>query len=118
MLPNIRTAYFIWRGPWMVAGHTTYINDLMQRRCGIQNIFANRPSRYPEVTDEAIAMANPQLILLSSEPYPFKEAHIAELQTLCPNALILLVDGEMFSWYGNRMLQAVGYLDGLVKSLQ
>ncbi len=115
-LKGIRTAYFIWRGPWMVAGHTTYINDLLQR-CGMANVFANYNSRYPEVTDEAIAAANPQLILLSSEPYPFKEAHIAELQTLCPQAKILLVDGEMFSWYGNRMLEAVWYLDGLVREI-
>lgn len=117
MLPNIRTAYFIWRGPWMVAGHTTYINDLMQRRCGMHNVFADRPSRYPEVTAEDIVAANPQLILLSSEPYPFKEQHIAELQTLCPNALIKLVDGEMFSWYGSRMREAAGYLDGLVRQV-
>ncbi len=115
-LPNLRTAYFIWRGPWMVAGHTTYINDLLQR-CGMVNVFATQTSRYPEVTDEAIAAANPQLILLSSEPYPFKEQHIAELQALCPQAKILLVDGEMFSWYGNRMLEAAGYLDWLVREI-
>lgn len=116
-VPNIRTAYFIWRGPWMVAGHTTYINDLL-KRCGMVNLFANLDSRYPEVTDEAITEANPQLILLSSEPYPFKEQHIAELQALCPNALIMLVDGEMFSWYGNRMLNAAGYLAKVVCEIE
>lgn len=116
-LTTTLTAYFIWRGPWMVAGHTTYITDLMQR-CGMVNVFANLDSRYPEVTNEAIVAANPQLILLSSEPYPFKEIHIAELQTLCPHAQILLVDGEMFSWYGNRMLEAVGYLRGLVDAVK
>jgi ABC-type Fe3+-hydroxamate transport system substrate-binding protein len=115
-LTGISTAYFIWRGPWMVASQTTYINDLMQR-CGMVNVFANQDSRYPEVTAEEIKAANPQLILLSSEPYPFKEVHIAELQALCPQAEILLVDGEMFSWYGSRMLEAVVYLEGLVASV-
>jgi len=116
-LPGIRTAYFIWRGPWMVAGRTTYINDLMQH-CGMANVFDNLDSRYPEVTNEAIAAANPQLMLLSSEPYPFKDVHIAELQALCPQARVMLVDGEMFSWYGNRMLEAVEYLEGLVREVE
>jgi ABC-type Fe3+-hydroxamate transport system substrate-binding protein len=116
-LYGIRTAYFIWRAPWMLAGHTTYINDLMQR-CGMVNVFSTQDSRYPAVTNEAIAAANPQLILLSSEPYPFKDKHLAELQALCPQAQILLVDGEMFSWYGNRMLEAAGYLEGLVQDIK
>lgn len=115
-LPNVPTAYFIWRKPWMTVGHTTYINDLMQH-CGMVNVFADRPSRYPEVTDEDIITANPQLILLSSEPYPFKEKHLVELQALCPQAKVLLVDGEMFSWYGSRMLEASGYLKELVSTL-
>ncbi len=116
-LTGISTAYFIWRAPWMVAGHTTYINDLMQR-CGMVNVFANQDSRYPEVTAEELKAANPQLILLSSEPYPFNDLHIAELQALCPKAKVLLVDGEMFSWYGNRMLEAAEYLEGLVREIQ
>ncbi len=116
-LPSTRTAYFIWRKPWMVAGHTTYINDLMLR-CGMANVFDIHNSRYPEVTNEDIAAANPQLILLSSEPYPFKALHIAELQALCPQARVMLVDGEMFSWYGSRMVDAAGYLKGLVEKLQ
>lgn len=115
-LQPTRTAYFIWRQPWMAAGHTTYINDLMQR-CGMVNVFADLDSRYPEVTNEDIITANPQLILLSSEPYPFKEKHLAELQALCPQAKVLLVDGEMFSWYGSRMREATGYLNGLIHSL-
>ncbi|CAN5359268.1 helical backbone metal receptor [soil metagenome] len=115
-LPNIRSAYFIWRKPWMVAGHTTYINDLMQR-CGMANVFAHRDSRYPEISNEEIVAAQPQLILLSSEPYPFKAKHLAELQILCPQAKILLVDGEMFSWYGSRMLEATVYLKQLIRSI-
>ena len=115
-LCNIPAAYFIWRGPWMVAGHNTYITDLMNH-CGMVNVFTNQTSRYPEVTPQEIMAAKPQLILLSSEPYPFKQKHMAELQALCPQAKILLVDGEMFSWYGSRMLHAVGYLKDLIAKI-
>ena len=54
-------------------------------------------------------------MLLSSEPFPFKEKHIAEVKAALPNADVQLVDGEMFSWYGSRLLKAVAYLQRLVK---
>ena len=66
--------------------------------------------RYPTLTDDDIREYNPELILLSSEPYPFKEKHIQELHEICPDAKIMLVDGEMFSWYGSRMIHAGEYL--------
>lgn len=115
-LSNTPTAYFIWRKPWMVAGHSTYIDDLL-KHCGMVNVFADRPSRYPEVSNEEVMAARPGLILLSSEPYPFKEQHMAELRALCPQAMILLVDGEMFSWYGSRMVEAAEYLKDLIGTL-
>lgn len=109
---NIPTAYFIWRKPYMVAGGNTFIDHLMGT-IGLQNVFAGE-GRYPEVDFTALQTAKPQLILLSSEPYPFKDKHIAELQALCPKAQILLVDGEMFSWYGSRLVQAPSYFQTLV----
>lgn len=108
-----RAAYFIWRDPWMVAGGDTFINNMLQA-CGLENIFAGMP-RYPVLTlpglREAFKDVPPagQLILLSSEPYPFKERHIDEIRTVLPGAQILLVDGEMFSWYGSRLLEAPAY---------
>ena len=53
-------------------------------------------------------------ILLSSEPFPFKEKQIAEFQKICPKAKILLVDGELFSWYGSRLILAAEYFKNLV----
>jgi ABC-type Fe3+-hydroxamate transport system substrate-binding protein len=108
---RFRTAYFIWKEPFMVAGGNTFINDMMQR-CGFDNIFSDR-LRYPAVTIQDINSSNCELLLLSSEPYPFKEKHMEELQALIPNTSILLVDGEMFSWYGSRILRAPAYFKQL-----
>jgi ABC-type Fe3+-hydroxamate transport system substrate-binding protein len=111
MYPPRRVAYFIWRKPWMVAGTGTFIHDMLTR-CGFENVFSDRP-RYPECTPADIQAAKPDLLLLSSEPFPFKEKHIAELQALCPGAEVRLVDGELFSWYGSRLLEAAAYFKEL-----
>lgn len=111
---GLRTAYFIWRKPYMVAGKNTFIDDMLQR-CGWINAFDLE--RYPEVTAQQLHEANPGVILLSSEPYPFKEKHIDELKAIMPSATIRLVDGEMFSWYGSRLLNAPSYFNGLISEL-
>lgn len=113
---KLRTAYFIWRDPWMVAGGDTFIHHLMMDYCGLENVFG-ASLRYPEVDTEKILSSDCQVILLSSEPYPFKEKHIAELAAIAPGARIMLVDGELFSWYGSRLRKAVGYLQELWKLL-
>lgn len=110
-----RVAYCIWRKPWMWAGSDTFITDLLDR-CGLENVL-HTEQRYPDKDLAQLAALQPELVLLSSEPYPFKEAHIAEVQAAVPDAKVLLVDGEMFSWYGSRLLQAPEYLAGLLKSL-
>jgi ABC-type Fe3+-hydroxamate transport system substrate-binding protein len=111
-----RVAYFIWRNPWMVAGGDTFINNMLEAK-GWVNVFADRP-RYPEINLENLASLAPELILLSSEPYPFKEKHIAEIIAVLPEAKVLLVDGEMFSWYGSRMKKAAGYLRGFTNEFK
>jgi ABC-type Fe3+-hydroxamate transport system substrate-binding protein len=104
-------AYFIWKKPYMSIGKDTFINDMLQR-CGFINVF-NAESRYPVVTEEMLKVASPEFIFLSSEPYPFKPVHFAEFNAICPNANIKVVDGEMFSWYGTRLLHAVDYFKTL-----
>ncbi len=99
--------YLIWREPWMAAGEDTFINDMLHR-IGRRNVL-EKGSRYPSLTNEEIGILAPNEILLSSEPYPFKERHIQELQEILPKANIRLVDGEMFSWYGSRLLHATNY---------
>lgn len=114
-LPSLKTLYLIWKSPWMAAAPGTFIDEMM-RLCGLENCF-NKQTRYPELNTEQIQRLNPELILLSSEPYPFKEKHIEELQVLCPNSKILLVDGEMFSWYGSRLLKFSNYIANLRQQL-
>ncbi|MBI2280015.1 MAG: ABC transporter substrate-binding protein [Bacteroidetes bacterium] len=100
--------YFIWKNPYMSVGTTTFINDIM-KRVGFINTLETKEN-YPILTEEQITEINPPLILLSSEPYPFKEKHLAGFKNLCPSANVILVDGEMFSWYGSRLTKTVHYL--------
>ncbi len=109
--PPLRTLYLIWRKPWMAAANDTFIHELMTV-AGLQNCLREN-ERYPELTAENMASLNPQLILLSSEPYPFRQKHIEEIQKICPQAKVALVDGEMFSWYGSRLLKFPAYLKTL-----
>ena len=96
----------------MTVGGDTYISDVMEL-CGFENVFVDE-IRYPELTIERMEMENCELMLLSSEPYPFKQEHINELQHYLPNCKIILVDGEMFSWYGSRLLKAPAYFRQLI----
>jgi ABC-type Fe3+-hydroxamate transport system substrate-binding protein len=105
--PTQKTLYLIWKNPFMAAGSDTFIHDLMTR-CGFENV--TNQGRYPELSEEEIIELNPELVLLSSEPFPFKAKHIQELQELLPKARIKLVDGEMFSWYGSRLKLVPTYL--------
>lgn len=113
--PTTRACYLIWRQPYMTVGSDTMIHDLMQR-CGWINVFGDQ-KRYPEMDVEQIKQAGCELLLLSSEPYPFQQKHIDELQQELPDTKILLVDGEMFSWYGSRLQHAPAYFSNLIASL-
>lgn len=104
-------AYFIWYGPMMAASRNTFI-DHMLSRLGFINVFAGM-ERYPEITYEQITKAAPEYILLSSEPFPFKEKHMRELKQISPSSNVMLVDGEMFSWYGSRLQYAPAYFNSL-----
>ncbi|GAB3497721.1 helical backbone metal receptor [Spirosoma knui] len=109
--PRPSVAYFIWRNPYMVAASDTFI-DAMLNVAGFRNAFANQ-TRYPEVTPAELQAVQPDLIFLSSEPYPFTEKHSADFQAICPSAPVLIVDGELFSWYGSRLLRAADYFKNL-----
>jgi ABC-type Fe3+-hydroxamate transport system substrate-binding protein len=106
-----KVLYLIWKKPWMAAGTNTFINSMLSK-IGLENCLPEA-SRYPELSNVEITTLNPEIVFLSSEPYPFKEKHIHEIQDLLPNAKIMLVDGEMFSWYGSRLRKAGAYFDGL-----
>jgi len=118
---KIKVAYLIWQNPYMAVGGYTFINSMMQY-CGLENIFTN-VERYPEIRLEDLQSSKPgkrnyDLILLSSEPYPFKEKQRQEIQLKLPSKKIMLVDGEMFSWYGSRLLKAADYFRDLYENLE
>jgi ABC-type Fe3+-hydroxamate transport system substrate-binding protein len=106
-----RVLYLIWRKPWMAAAGETFINTMLEEM-GLENSL-NAKSRYPELSEEDIQSLNPEIVFLSSEPYPFQEKHRIELQQILPSAKIMLVDGEMFSWYGSRLIKAPAYFNSL-----
>jgi ABC-type Fe3+-hydroxamate transport system substrate-binding protein len=108
---KLQTCYLIWKDPYMTVGGDTFIDDMLNF-AGFKNLFDNQ-TRYPEVTIEQLSIANCQLLFLSSEPFPFKQKHVDELQLLLPDTKIILVDGEMFSWYGSRLLKAPPYFQQL-----
>ncbi|HEY3402835.1 MAG TPA: helical backbone metal receptor [Ohtaekwangia sp.] len=108
--PPQTVLYLIWRKPWMAAGTGTFINDMLCR-LNLRNVIS--AGRYPELSDEQISSLKPDLIFLSSEPYPFKADHKTELRQISPESNITLVDGEMFSWYGSRLMHAPAYFNSL-----
>ena len=102
---RLKVAYLIWKGPFMAAGEATFIGDLL-RENGYENLLQDPQGRYPEVDQALLAQAD--LILLSSEPYPFKEKDRAQLSDQLGKP-VKLVDGEYFSWYGSRLKDAYTY---------
>ena len=109
--------YFVWQKPYMVVGRDTFIHDMLGR-CGMENGFAaTGDGRYPEVSAADVIAAKLDAILLSSEPFPFGTKHRTTLAEQFPGVAVHLVDGEMFSWYGSRLLRAVEYFQDLLATL-
>lgn len=109
---KLRVAYFIWKSPWMVCGNDTFIHEMLSY-CGWENCFTDL-SRYPEIALEELEKRGCERILLSSEPFPFGKKHADELKKQIHEMDIQLVDGEMFSWYGSRLLKSVSYFKSLI----
>ena len=108
---NRSVLYLIWQKPYMAAGKHTFIDEML-KACGFVNAVTD--DRYPSLTIEEVQALSPDLVFLSSEPFPFKEKHLKELQEMLPNSEVKLVDGEMFSWYGSRLKLATAYFQSLM----
>jgi ABC-type Fe3+-hydroxamate transport system substrate-binding protein len=93
--------YLIWKNPWMGAGGDTYISSVLNR-LGYTNVLQDW-DRYPEISIDFMGKIFPKRVFLSSEPYPFTEKHVAEVEAIFPWSKVVLVDGEKYSWYGERM---------------
>lgn len=115
LVPSRKVVYLIWNEPLMTVGHDSFIHSMLQC-CGLVNCFDDR-SRYPALTREELVAASPDYLLLSSEPFPFKEKHLAEFRQWLPHTQVLLVDGEYFSWYGSRLAAAPSYFSTLLQQM-
>lgn len=112
---RLTTAYLIWQKPYMTIGGDTFIHSMLHV-AGFNNTFADQ-QRYPEISIEQIKAVKPEVLLLPSEPFPFKEKHAEEFQQQLPHTKIKRVDGELFSWYGSRLLKAPAYFEHLQKEI-
>jgi ABC-type Fe3+-hydroxamate transport system substrate-binding protein len=114
--PVIPACYLIWRKPWMTINKDTFIHDMLTR-VGFKNVFGDRKdSRYPIVTDAELTEAKPEILFLSSEPFPFGANHLKEIQQLFPTTQVYLINGEMLSWYGSGLCRFDrGFFDDLRK---
>lgn len=107
-----KVAYFIWKNPYMVAGSNNFINEMLELN-HFENVFVSQ-QRYPEIELQNLNVNDDlDFVFLSSEPYPFKEKDALEMTNFCQQAKIILVDGEMFSWHGSRLLKALNYFKEL-----
>ncbi len=113
---EIPIAYLIWNNPFMTINNNTFLHSMLEK-VGFRNVFADEEERYPTVTHEQILKMKPRYIFLSTEPYPFTESIMQELQPIFEGAQLKIVDGEMFAWYGYRMLRAAGYFQELAVEL-
>lgn len=109
----VKAAYLIWNNPYMTIGSDTFIHRILSE-IGFENIFKDK-TRYPQITVEDLADAD--VIMLSSEPFPFKEKHIQELQVFYPDKKIMIVDGEAFSWYGTHIAKCENYFKELLTEI-
>ena len=111
-----KVVYLIWDKPIMTINNDTFINDIIQK-IGFVNIFKSKKERYPEISIDELKESNPDILFLSSEPFPYKKKHLDKYRTLLPTTKIELVNGEYFSWYGSRLQECKNYFLDLQNKL-
>jgi len=109
--------YVIWKDPIMAVGKNSFINSMLEL-VGFTNILTPPSERYPVLNREEILGLKPDVVLLSSEPFPFTSSHIDEFESLFPDSTVKLVDGESCSWYGSYMLNGLNYLQNFRQPLE
>ncbi len=102
-------AYFVWNEPWVAAGKDTF-TDSMLKLIKVDNVFSNLRERYPMVTGANIHLGNPDIVMLPSEPFKFEDQQAMEISAHTHDAATYFVDGQMFSWYGSRLVKSLDYL--------
>jgi hypothetical protein len=107
--PDTNVLLLIWQEPWMTVSRDTYVSRTLAT-IGWQTLPLESAARYPVVEGTAAWLEAVDLVLLSSEPFPFRERHVAAAATLAPGRPVQLIDGEMISWYGTRAIHGLAYL--------
>ena len=112
--PRQRVLYLIWKDPWMAVARDTYISRTLAL-AGWDTLPDDAAARYPQVKLDAALLQDAELVLLSSEPYRFRDRDLAELRALpaMRGKTVALIDGEATSWYGSRAIAGLDYLLGL-----
>jgi ABC-type Fe3+-hydroxamate transport system substrate-binding protein len=112
---KIKFAYLIWQEPFMAVGSETFVHHMLEA-AGFENVVPF--VRYPEVSLNQLEEWGPEVLMLSSEPFPFSALHQDALRAQLPGDInVVLVNGELCSWYGPRMLSGIPYLQGLYQIL-
>jgi ABC-type Fe3+-hydroxamate transport system substrate-binding protein len=113
--PPVRYACLIWREPMMTVSDDTFIAGLLALPGG-QNVFGNHADRYPTITPAELHDADPLIVLLPNEPFPFQPKHAEEIaaQTRLPRERFKLVDGELLSWHGSRTPRGIDYAESVI----
>ncbi len=118
-LARERVLYLIWKDPWMTISPDTYIARTLSA-VGWEHIEVDSPGRYP-VIDLESHLAAVDRVLLSSEPYAFRQRDLQAVTDLLhvqapvpghavATAEVSLIDAQMTSWYGSRAIEGMRYL--------
>ena len=104
-----RVLYLIWKKPWMTVSRDTYVSRMLAL-VKWETVPEKAGDRYPRISLGDKGVVEARTVLLSSEPYRFRDSHLAEVRSLLPGRNVALIDGEMTAWYGSRAIAALGYL--------
>lgn len=112
--PLRRVLYLIWKDPWMTVAPDTYVSRMLAL-AGWHTVPASADRRYPAITLDEPLLAEVDLVLFASEPFPFQPRHIEAFRAAHPGhaAKAMAIDGEMVSWYGSRAVAGLAYLAAL-----
>lgn len=117
--PTVSYAYLIWREPWMTVSDDTFVSAMLAQAGG-RNAFGGGADRYPIITPEQLRAAQPDVVFLSSEPFPFTAQHAAELSRLTglEGERFVTADGELLSWHGSRTPAGIDYAESLLREVR
>jgi len=117
-LPVRRVLYLIWKEPWMTVSADTYIARMLAL-IGWATIGHDPDIRYPSIEMSETLLEETDLVLFSSEPFPFSDRHVADFAEAFPHhvAKAHQIDAQMTSWYGSRVIAGLRYLGALATAL-